>query len=68
MRFSPWFPPEIKPVHVGVYQVWNSRIYAYWNGKKWCWAMRSVNEAKSFRITDGADQYKEWRGLAEKPD
>ncbi len=67
MKFTPWFPSEITPVHAGVYQVWNSRTYAYWNGKKWGWAMRSVNEANCLRITNGADQFKTWRGLAEKP-
>lgn len=35
---TPWFPPEIKPVHVGEYQAsvkCDPAFRRWWNGEKW---------------------------------
>ncbi len=67
MKFTPWFPSEIKPVHKGVYQTLNDNYYAYWSGKFWGWTVHSVASAAACRTPRGANQLKTWRGLAEKP-
>lgn len=63
-RLSPWFPPNVKPVHRGWY---DATVFAapkflpprfYWNGEVW-WngnENRAVMHQKRF-----------WRGLARKP-
>lgn len=65
MKKTDWFPPEIKPVHVGGYESIPSRaasvyadLRARWDGKCWRW----VNSGKKCLI-----QSRKWRGLAEKP-
>lgn len=65
MRTSPyyrtdWFPPEIKPAHVGVYEIRNRDGYgiewwAKWDGKQWVYTVRPD--------TSLMDQDREWRGL-----
>jgi len=35
MNMTPWFPPSIKPVHVGEYEIVNEGIRAWWNGTEW---------------------------------
>lgn len=63
-RLTPWYPHEIKPVRVGLYQ---ASIYRegnptapkmLWDGKQW-W--HPINE----RPCDHQDRV--WRGLARKP-
>lgn len=68
MRTSPsyrtnWFPPEVKPVHIGMYEIRNRdgfgiEWWAYWNGEKWVF----------LRHPDWVlmDQDREWRGLKRK--
>lgn len=64
-QLTNWFPPHIKPVHVGVYPVeWG---YAYWTGKRWgCWQATPVF-ARKYQNYLYADQDKRWRGLNFKP-
>jgi hypothetical protein len=63
---TPWFPPHVKPVRVGVYQVEDDRIepkilenirpiFSYWNGQNWS-NMR------------GPKRERFWRGLAIDPE
>lgn len=70
-KLTPWFPPGIKPVHIGVYQVQIRPYavgYAYWNGKKWTNSSNTVGHAYFYKDwTSGAIQKKSWRGLAQKP-
>ena len=74
-KVTGWFPPHIKPVHVGVYQVkFNNGPRAYEGYAFWCggWGSLSTTRdgAERFFIsigTDGAHQNKTWRGLAEDP-
>ena len=74
-KYTDWFPANVKPCRVGVYQVrrklagvWigglnGGAAYAHWNGKEWAWAEMSVKAADFDRRTRGADQDKRWRGL-----
>lgn len=62
MEKTDWFPPEIKPVHVGMYETsffdagWVYEVHVWWNGRQWLdceqgWAL--------------IDQNVTWRGLRE---
>ena len=75
MKLTSWFPANVKPVHIGVYEIayhlfedeW-SNGFSYWNGKKWansCCSIRSAYENRTW--FEGAIQEKKWRGLAEQP-
>jgi hypothetical protein len=77
MTKTEWYPPEIKPVHVGVYEAFMKVIedrfgsycfesgFAYWNGKSWGAMHTTAAEAsKLIPWTTGA-QRKAWRGLTE---
>jgi hypothetical protein len=66
MKRTPWFPYNIKPVRVGVYEVFSEGFYAYWNGKRWSWASGSLKLAHARKQTSGASQFKSWRGLVKK--
>ena len=70
-RYSRWFPKDVKPVHVGVYQT-NWRVdgcwlqtWAYWDGEHWGHDASLAVNVKPF-LKDGwlfPDQYRVWRGL-----
>ena len=75
-ELTPWFPPGIKPVHIGVYPVkykvsaggMEHSGYAYWTGKEWTNSSNTVGHAYIYKDwTEGAVQQKSWRGLAQKP-
>ncbi len=76
MKFTPWFPSEIKPVHVGVYLVKfaepvdekSPEGFAHWDGRDWGWLKTTISAAYNDRNTYASDQNKTWRGLAEKTD
>lgn len=61
-KYSPWFPPEVKPVHVGMYEStifepneWTMFLHRFkWDGKLWTRA-----DGKILAI-----QLRYWRGLA----
>lgn len=62
-KLTDWFPPEVKPVHVGFYESIAFRHYdelfiLYWDGTEWL--LKDLTE--SCLVQD-----REWRGLAEKP-
>lgn len=76
-ELTPWFPPEVKPVHPGVYERDASQLdlsaasikyYSHWDGV-WFILKRSPEQAgnesggpyHSFR------QHLPWRGLAKDP-
>jgi hypothetical protein len=65
-----WYPPNIKPVHVGIYQrSWNDVIgHCYWDGmafSKGRYDPRyAINEYESkLSRKDSIDQNLPWRGL-----
>ena len=81
-HLTPWFPVEVKPVYVGVYQtlesMWRSNApfypihfqdfyYRHWNGEFWGERSVSPEEAELFKhYRDGKKI--PWRGLAEQPE
>jgi len=71
-KMTPWFPPHIKPVHKGVYEVkytpeseHESYVYAAWNGKQWS-RPAHYEEMKSFHSNFDALQNKYWRGFTKE--
>ena len=66
-----WFPPHIKPVREGVYEIkytskspWKNWMYATWNGEKW--SCGSYNLCDKFHQLFNANQNKYWRGFTEE--
>ena len=73
-KMTPWFPPHIKPVHKGLYEIKftdmnlkgvDDPMYATWNGLRWSSAsyQKSGGYHKMFY---GVTQDKYWRGFKEK--
>ena len=70
-KMTDWFPPHIKPVREGVYEIKFAavrgyhRMYSTWNGLKWSRAthLKSNEWHKKFR---GAVQDKYWRGFTKE--
>jgi len=74
-KLTPWFPDNVKPAYVGVYE---NRVkfghnglyldgYSYWDGEYWM----MMNFTKDKTISDfeiSGNQYRQLRGLAEKPE
>ena len=66
-KYTNWFPPEIKPVHIGVYEVFDEGSYAFWSGKHWGWTVSSVATATTLKEhIEGSIQSRTWRGLTKK--
>lgn len=75
MKLTPWFQKNVKPVHVGVYEVDRTHAnkisawYAYWNGEKFMFRS-SVSPYDAYNNSNFPSiigDYTTWRGLAEKP-
>lgn len=72
-QLTDWFPADVKPVHIGCYQVddkdcFPGSWYAYWDGFKFCYRGQTPQDA--FQEKDcvtGLEPLVLWRGLAEKP-
>jgi hypothetical protein len=67
-KMTDWFPPQVMPVHIGVYPVkyFGDFGYAYFDGKRWGWAVPSPAQALKEKNTKGAGQDKQWCGFKEK--
>lgn len=74
MTLTPWFPGDVKPVHIGVYQRdfggADNRKYAYWGGDHWRWSEPTPERAALWRHVDGKSSVQlepsiRWRGLAD---
>jgi hypothetical protein len=70
-KMTDWFPPHIKPVNKGVYEIkytgkgsHESYMWATWNGKKW--SSGSHNLWDEYHKQFYANQNKYWRGFKEK--
>lgn len=71
-KMTNWFPPSIKPVRAGVYEIKftytmmpTESKYATWNGKKW--SNMSYHKTGYWHgIFVGAEQNKYWRGFTEE--
>lgn len=55
--YTDWFPPKVKPVHIGLYECRCCGMKFWWDGAIW-WI-----ESKSF---PSRLQKFSWRGLKEK--
>lgn len=75
MRLTRIFPPNIKPVHIGVYSTTSRRscgfrIYQHWNGESWGMTCSTIDEA----LREGTHIFRHssifqnnyWRGCTEK--
>jgi hypothetical protein len=63
-KMTKWFPVEITPVHVGVYETDLAGFlgYSFWTGKRWC----DTAQRPEWATKRKGMQNKEWRGLKEK--
>ena len=71
-KMTKWFPPHIKPVREGVYEVsfkyWPKKdapMYATWNGSRWSVWSHFKDDMYHARFLY-ADQGKYWRGFTEE--
>ena len=66
-KMTRWFPVNIKPVHVGVYETDLAGYlgYSYWNGKYWSDTSSKLDMELRFKGRRGM-QKKKWRGFKEK--
>jgi hypothetical protein len=70
---SPWFPADVNPVHVGVYErdygallspLVNKPEYQYWDGTKWYYGSRDVDEAYQLSAQKHVVHIpRSWRGI-----
>lgn len=73
MKLTRWFPAEVNPVHVGVYQrAFKGQKYPvrywYWNGDFWeVGGWDFADEAAKNPRGKTSQNYLYWRGLAEPP-
>ena len=69
MKTTPWFPGDVKPVRVGVYQRSGHGLhpFSYWDGLHWCRSTTSPKDAEAFgrRHVQSIFQTIKWRGLTE---
>ena len=72
---TPWYPMNIKPARIGVYQAdWNIPSpafendvwYAYFDGKEWGWMQPNPDKAlRSYQMEQHRRHaYLIWRGIA----
>ena len=70
---TPWFPPDIKPVREGVYEIHSPDFsgiwYSFWDNKNWGWVSRDKEFAVKRYISDPDVRHDAhtWRGLTEQP-
>lgn len=70
-KVTRWFPPEVKPVHIGSYETrryeQSEEMYcSWWNGRYW--ALDSFLHGETEYIAPSIEQDRPWRGLKEKPE
>lgn len=67
-ELTPWFPADMKPVRVGMYEreynFWTGLdARDYWNGEKWIVCLNGFWDGSDYSATS----LKKWRGLASDP-
>jgi hypothetical protein len=74
MKLTEWFPPTVKPAHIGVYQTLTKselkagppfpEWYQYWDGSSWGSSAPFVGEAalRGYRVSSVL-QYVYFRGV-----
>lgn len=69
-QLTPWYPGDVKPVRVGVYQTKNQidkgAVYQRWNGLFWCLCCDTPDRAATWD-DQSLFQRSKWRGLAQPP-
>lgn len=68
-KVTPWYPGDVKPVRVGVYErdhVHDVR-YSYWNGHYWGGWAKKRTHARNNKDAPSALQSIPWRGIARTP-
>lgn len=72
-KLTPWFPPQVKPVRIGYYEVKHfldgvlHEGYAMWTGSYWSYLDKKIYYGPVQRWGRSVQQNKMWRGLAEEP-
>lgn len=80
-KLTQWFPSEVKPVHIGVYEVSrqnsHGRAFSRWDGEIWYFthwtlltpggASEVINNAANEKLRFSKNLLFRWRGLAEPP-
>jgi hypothetical protein len=68
---TPWFPADVKPVRVGVYERDMGASlcgkYSHWNGQWWGGWANTVESAADNANYGSEVQNKPWRGLSADP-
>lgn len=65
MKLTPWFPPDVKPVRVGVYEknLFNGRRwYSKWDGSQWLFICETADGAAVEQIPSAFINVP-WRGI-----
>jgi hypothetical protein len=65
LKLTQWFPGEVKPVRMGVYErKWpdGDRVWTIWNGRNWGNSFLSPVDVRY--VCRGIEQSIPWRGLA----
>jgi hypothetical protein len=68
MKKTKWYPGNVKPVHVGVYEtepLYNSKRFQFWNGQWWGYPAHTIQRAFDWRYVRSTNQSDAWRGLTE---
>ncbi|KGC14876.1 hypothetical protein DM48_346 [Burkholderia gladioli] len=70
-KVTEWYPANVKPVRVGVYDIQDKSIrcnccctWAHWDGEKF---VRYGKFGGVMYVTQEVRDVRTWRGLAEKP-
>lgn len=61
VRYTEWFPADVKPVHVGWYECQLMGYLWWWNGE--FWSMRQDDSSMQYADEPCGDQNRVWRGL-----
>ena len=64
-----WFPGDMLPARIGVYQrrCGGDWTYSLWDGARWSFSAATVARAWQFGSVESLAQDKAWRGLAQEP-
>lgn len=68
MKLTPWYPGNVKPVRVGVYErdyPGEGIYFCKWNGKRWHAGNKKLKLAKKVPIPSFS-QSLPWRGIAKE--
>jgi hypothetical protein len=67
LKLTPWFPGDVKPVRIGVYErkwPYGGRVWTIWNWRNWGHSHFTNTNVRYVGL--GRSQSIPWRGLASK--